>query len=57
MSDYTGKFKQVLSSGEVIDVAVVDSTGISTTLTPQEYKVRGIKPPIEDLPTQYEYKK
>ena len=55
---YTGKFKQVLQDGKtVVDVQVEDSTGNGSILDLKEYIRRGVQPPIENLPTQHEYKR
>lgn len=54
---YIGKFKQVLSDGEtVVSVQADDGAGNSFTLDPNTYITSGGYPPIESLPTQYEYK-
>ena len=50
MSSYTGKCVVRISTGQIIDVHVVDSTGIGMTLSPQEYEARQVKPPLEELP-------
>lgn len=55
MSSYTGKFKHVLSSGEIIDLHVEDHNGYGMNISEADYNQRGIQPPVEELPTQHEY--
>lgn len=50
MSQYTGKCIVRISTGEILSVHVVDSTGMGMTLSPEEYVARGVKPPLDQLP-------
>lgn len=56
MSRYKGLYVQRLENGEIHGVQVVDPSGISLSLPPDIYVQRGIKPPIENLPDQEDYK-
>lgn len=56
MSSYTGLYVQRLDNGTVFSVQVVDTAGNSLPLEPDTYVQRGIKPPIESLPDQKDYK-
>lgn len=42
MSQYTGKCVIRISTGEIIDVHVVNTSGTGMILPPQEYQTRGI---------------
>jgi hypothetical protein len=50
MSSYTGKCVLRTRDGIIVDVQVRDSAGHGMTLPPKEYRARGIKPPLEELP-------
>jgi hypothetical protein len=50
MSSYTGKCVLRTRDGKIVDVQVRDSAGMGITLSPEEYRARGIKPPLEELP-------
>jgi hypothetical protein len=50
MSNYVGKCVVRLQSGDVVSVHVVDTAGNGMTLDPSDYKARGIKPPLTELP-------
>lgn len=49
-TSYRGICVLRLSSGEIIDVQVEDTTGMRLTLSPQQYQERGCKPQISLLP-------
>lgn len=57
MSSYTGLFVQRLENGEIHNVQVEDTGGISIPLDPKTYMERGIKPPINQLPDAKDYQK
>lgn len=48
-STYKGLSVQRLSTGVIYSVVVVDPSGNSNSLEPDEYKRRGIMPPLEQL--------
>ena len=50
MSSYIGVHVNRLEGGTIDSVQVKDSAGIELPISPDEYKRRGIKPPIEELP-------
>lgn len=50
MSEYTGQCVVRISTGEILDVHVVDSKGVGMTIPPNEYLSRGIKPSLNQLP-------
>jgi hypothetical protein len=50
MSSYVGECVVRVHSAEIVSVHVVDAGGNGMTLSPDEYKARGIKPPLETLP-------
>lgn len=52
MSDYKGIAVQRLSNGEIYSVVVITPPNHKSTMEPDEYVRRGIKPPIDTLPTQ-----
>jgi hypothetical protein len=54
-TNYTGLFAQKLSDGSVISVQVEEPNGNSLTLDPADYVSRGIQPPIDQLPDQFEH--
>lgn len=56
-SSYKGLYVQRLSDGTIRSVQVVDTGGISIPLDPDTYIQRDVKPPIDQLPNQEDYKK
>lgn len=50
MSDYIGLYVTRLENGEIYGVQVETDGGFSTSLLPEDYIQRGIKPPIDELP-------
>jgi hypothetical protein len=57
MSSYKGLYVQRFENGTIHSVQVVDTGGNSIPLDPEIYIERGVKPPIEQLPDQENYKK
>ena len=55
-SSYKGLYVQRSEDGTIHSVQVVDTGGISIPLDPNTYTERGVKPPIEQLPDQENYK-
>jgi hypothetical protein len=55
-SSYRGIFAHKLKDGTITDVQVEDTGGQSLSLPIAEYERRGIQPPADSLPDQYEYK-
>ncbi len=56
-SVYTGQYIQKFENGKIHSVQVFDTAGNSIPLDVEIYIQREIKPDIESLPTQEEYKK
>jgi hypothetical protein len=55
-SSYKGLYVQRLADGTICSVQVVDTGGNSISLPPNIYIERDVKPPIEQLPDQENYK-
>ena len=49
-SNYTGIYVTKLPSGEILTVQVKDIFNHQHPLQPNDYRRRGIEPPIESLP-------
>ena len=56
MTSYTGIYVQTLENGQIVSVQVASSGGNQQPLSPDDYRNRGIQPPIDELPTLEDYK-
>ena len=56
-SSYKGLYVQRSSDGTIHSVQVVDTGGNSIPLDKDTYIQRDVKPPIDQLPEQEDYKK
>jgi hypothetical protein len=55
-SSYKGLYVQRFEDGTIHGVQVVDTGGNSISIDPNTYIERGVKPPIDQLPDQENYK-
>lgn len=55
MSDYIGLYVTRLENGEIYGVQVETNGGFSTSLTPEDYIRREIKPSIDKLPDSNDF--
>ncbi len=56
MSSYTGLYVQRLSEGRIHSVQVSNPFGNSIPLEPETYIARDVKPPIDQLPDERDYR-